>query len=184
LLDRDGKWYPRVVTEAKDLIPGGKYFLWHRLSGPLCYVWDKGDPFLGWHNPSVEEIKKVHTQYDSSLHNEKVFSPGHGDGSNQAQSFELYLDSFSTEKVDLFQIGFIGDYYKSIGHAAKPEIKKEWLKLKQWFKKNSVSKTKWCGPNHEYTDEQLLKFKDEVFVLSDAQKEFEKGELSSLKYFL
>ena len=154
-----GKW---IAVSSLESLVNGRYCLWHIPSGPLPL--DRGpnekpgeitNPFAGW----VE----ARTGADTS---QPYFGAGHP-GVFWLGVYTKQTDRMSGEAlVGLSSFGWIGNHYRIIGSAAKPETEKFWKALGRWVKKHAV-KIPRGGPQQATPTE--------IWAFSGAQVMFENG---------
>ena len=96
------------------------FYIWHKNSGfnPSTKLFNR-DPYKGWKGPKGA---------DSRL-------PYYGPGEPALYLFE-YIPC--CEQKNILKIGWIGNYYKSIGKPAPAVTEHWWRKLREYVKKNST----------------------------------------------
>jgi hypothetical protein len=154
-----GKW---IAVKTLESLTDGRYCLWHVPSGPLPLFrgaketpGEIATPFAGW--------SEARAGADPT---KPYFGAGH------PGVFWLNVRSKDTHRVSgetlvgLSSFEWIGNHYKSIGSAAKPETEKFWKALGRWIKKFAV-KVPRGGPQQPAPPE--------IWAFSGAQAMFEAG---------
>lgn len=154
-----GKW---IAVKALESLTYGRYCLWHVPSGPLPLIrgakeaaGEITNPFAGW--PEERAGADPTKPYFGAGH------PG---------VFWLNIRCKEAHRVSgealvgLSSFEWIGNHYKSIGVAAKPETEKFWKTLGRWVKKLAV-KVPRGGPQQPTPPE--------IWAFSGAQAMFEAG---------
>ena len=116
----ENKWI--VVDKLSTLKPKSILYLWHKKSGFTPSTnWFKRDPYKGWKGPKGA---------DSRL-------PYYGPG--EPSLYTLEYNPVINGNRERSHIGWIGNYYKSMGKPAPKVTELWWAKLKRFIKKNCIN---------------------------------------------
>ncbi len=151
-----------IAVRTLGALANGRHCLWHIPSGPLPLFRGADEvpgeitnPFSGW-----SEVKA------GADPTKPYFGAGH------PGVFWLSVYTKNTHSVPgetligLSDFGWIGNHYRIIGSAAKPETEKYWKALGRWVKKHAI-KVPRGGPQ--------LSAKPEIWAFRGAQAMFEAG---------
>jgi hypothetical protein len=154
-----GKW---VAVQSIELLKDGRYCLWHVPSGPL--------PLFRGAKEAPDEITNPFAGWSDARAGFEIIEPFFGAG--HPGVFWLNVRCKAKHRVSgeplvgLSSFEWIGNYFKAVGIAAKPETAKFWKALGRWFKKVTV-KVPRGGPQEPTPPE--------IWAFAGAQAMFEAG---------